>query len=193
MRKIILASGSPRRFEILQNTGLTFDVHPSAYEEVLDNHVFSFEKIEKLAYNKALYVAKESAKNSIVIGADTVVVYNDKILTKPVDRNDAYNMLKTLSGVEHTVVTGICIIDNYDNSVIIDSVVTAVEFEKLTDEQINYYIDNYKPYDKAGAYGIQELPDGFVKRVDGSLENVIGLCSKRVLELLDNIQGVRNG
>ena len=185
MKKIILASGSPRRREILKNAGLDFEVHPSGYEEVLNDDVFTPEKIENLAYNKASYVAEEIKENAVIIGADTVVVLNNKILTKPHDKKDAYIMLKSLSGVEHTVVTGICVIDKYNNTKKIDSVTTKVEFKKLTDEQINYYIDNFKPFDKAGSYGIQELPKGYVEKVDGSFENVIGICSEKVKEMLE--------
>ena len=93
-------------------------------------------------------------------------------------------MLHSLSGVEHTVVTGICIIDKYNETTKVQSVTTKVTFEKLTEEQIKYYIENFKPFDKAGAYGIQELPDGYIHSVEGSLENVIGLCSKTVKEML---------
>lgn len=185
MKKIVLASGSPRRREILKNAGLIFDVHPSGYEEKLDDNVFTVKKIENLAYNKAAYTANELSENVVVIGADTVVVLDGKILTKPSDRDEAYSMLKSLSGVEHYVVTGICVIDKYENKTKTDSVTTKVEFENLSDEQINFYIDNYNPMDKAGAYGIQELPDGFVKNVVGSVENVIGLSSKKVFEMLE--------
>lgn len=184
MKKIILASGSPRRREILKHAGLEFEIHPSSYEEVLDSNNFTHEKIENLAYNKAKAVADETKEPAVIIGADTVVVLNNKILTKPHDRADAYIMLKSLSGVEHHVVTGICVIDKYTNTTKIKSVTTMVEFEKLTDEQINHYIDNFKPFDKAGAYGIQEMPKGYIKKVEGSLENVIGLCSKAVIEML---------
>ena len=184
MKKIILASGTPRRREILKHAGLEFEIRPSDYEEVLDSLNFTFEKIKNLAFNKAKDIADKTKENAVIIGADTVVVLNNKILTKPHDRADAYLMLKSLSGVEHHVVTGICIIDKYNNNTKIKAVTTKVEFENLTDEQINYYIDNFKPFDKAGAYGIQELPKGYVKNVNGSLENVIGLCSKTVLEMI---------
>ena len=184
MKKLILASGSPRRREILKKAGLEFEIHPSDYEEVLDNHIFTDEKIEKLAYNKAVDVADKISEHAVIIGADTVVVLNNQILTKPHDREDAINMLKSLSGVEHKVVTGICVIDKYTDTTKIEAVTTKVTFEKLTDKQITDYVDNYKPFDKAGAYGIQELPDGFVKNVDGSLENVIGLCSKAVIKMI---------
>ena len=184
MKKIILASGSPRRREILKKAGLEFEIRPSDYEEVLDNHIFTPEKIEKLAYNKAFDIAEKTEEEAVIIGADTVVVLNNNILTKPKDREDAFNMLKSLSDIEHQVVTGICVIDKSSGKTIIEHVTTKVCFENLTDEMINYYIENFKPLDKAGAYGIQELPDGYVKYVDGSLENVIGICSKTVLEIL---------
>ena len=186
MKKIILASGSPRRRELLKHAGLEFEIIPSQYEEVLDDNIFTPEKIENLAYNKALDVAQKSDNNSIIIGADTVVVLNDKILTKPHDRKDAFIMLKSLSGVPHHVVTGICVIDKTQNKTKIEHVTTTVEFENLSDDMINYYIDNFKPFDKAGAYGIQEMPKGYIKSVDGSLENVIGLCTKTVLKMLQD-------
>ena len=185
MKKIILASGSPRRREILKNAGLEFEIHPSGYEENLKDLNFSYGKIENLAFNKAEYVADELKENAIIIGADTVVVLNNKILTKPHDRDDALKMLHELSDVEHTVVTGICIINKYTNTTKVQSVTTKVRFEKLTDDMIINYVDNFRPFDKAGAYGIQELPPGFIKSVDGSLENVIGLCSKTVIDMLN--------
>lgn len=184
MKKIILASGSPRRKEILKNAGLDFEVHPSSFEENLKDLKFSYTKIENLAYNKAEAVADKIQEDAIVIGADTVVVLNNCILTKPHDRNEAIKMLHELSGVEHVVVTGICIINKYTNTTKVKSVTTKVRFEDLSDEVITNYVDNFKPFDKAGAYGIQELPPGFVKSVDGSLENVIGLCSETVINML---------
>ena len=184
MKRIILASGSPRRRELLKHAGLDFEVHPSSYEEILEDNIFTPEKIENLAYNKALDIAQKY-NEGIIIGADTVVVLDNKILTKPHDRTDAYLMLKSLSGVPHKVVTGICVIDKYSDETKIQTVTTVVEFENLTDEQINFYIDNFKPFDKAGAYGIQEMPKSYVKNVDGSLENVIGLCTKTVIDMIN--------
>jgi len=186
MEKIILASGSPRRKELLKRAGLNFEVCPSSYEEELSSPVFTYAKIENLAYNKAYAVADETVDNAVIIGADTVVVLDDIILGKPQSRQDAFNMLKSLSGKKHIVVTGICVINKYNNTTKVQSVTTTVEFENLTDEKINYYLDNFKPFDKAGSYGIQELPEGYVKSVEGSLENVIGLCTKTVLEMLKN-------
>jgi len=186
MKRIILASNSPRRKELLKHAGIKFEVHPSNYEEVLESKEFSYKKIENLAYNKALDVAKEVEFDAVIIGADTVVVHDNIILTKPANHDDAISMIKSLSNIEHHVVTAICVIDKYKNTTKIKSVTTAVHFADLTDKMINDYVDNYKPYDKAGAYGIQELPSGFVKYINGSLENVIGLCTKTVLEMLEN-------
>lgn len=186
MKKIILASNSPRRKELLKEAGISFEVQPSGYEENLKTKDFSYEKIENLAYNKALDIAEKIKENAVIIGADTVVVLNNKILTKPRNHEDAIKDLKALSNVEHSVVTSICIIDKYTNQTKIQSVTTKVRFSELTDDMINYYVDTFKPYDKAGAYGIQELPPDYIQSVDGSLENVIGLCTKTVLSMLED-------
>lgn len=187
MKNYILASGSPRRKELIRKLGLNIEIIPSKYEEELDNHNFSYEKIEKLAYNKALYVANEINKPAIIIGADTVVVYNNNILTKPLNKEDAFNTLKLLSDNTHDVVTAIAVIDTKNNNTVIKSVTTKVTFNNLTDEMINNYIDKFKPLDKAGSYGIQELPKGFVKNIDGSEENVIGLCTNTLSEILKGL------
>lgn len=184
MKRYILASGSPRRKELVSKLGFDFEIIPSKYEEELENRVFSYEKIEDLAYNKALFVVKELTSPAIVIGADTVVVLNNKVLTKPTDRQDAFNTLKTLSDKEHIVVTGIAVINTYTHTTIIKSVTTKVGFNNLTDDMINDYIDNFKPFDKAGSYGIQELPDSFINYIDGSKENVIGLCTQSLKEMI---------
>ena len=146
--------------------------------------MFSYSKIEKLAYNKALYVANEITEPAIVIGADTVVVFDNTILTKPIDKDDAFNTLKLLSNNTHTVVTAIAVIDKYTNKTNIKSTTTKVAFNNLSDEMIHNYIDTFKPFDKAGSYGIQELPEGFVNYIEGSEENVIGLCTKALEEMI---------
>lgn len=185
MGKIILGSSSPRRADILEKLKLDFEIIPSSYVEPHDQTDFSYAYVEDLAYNKALDVAKNIQDEALVIGADTIVVLDNKILGKPKDRNDAYNMWKSLSGKTHFVVTSIAIINSKNLTSKIKSTTTYVTFENLTDKQIEYYIENFKPFDKAGAYGIQELPSGYVKSFDGSLDNVIGLPSKTLLELLN--------
>jgi septum formation protein len=190
MGKIILGSSSPRRADILKKMKIDFEVLPSSYVEQHDKTDFSYDFVENLAYNKALYVAKElqsQKKNSLVLGADTIVVIDNKILGKPTDKQNAYKMLKELSNKTHFVVTSVAVINSETMKYKVESDTTYVTFEDLTDEQINYYIETYKPYDKAGAYGIQELPQGYVKEVKGDIDNVIGLPSKLVKKLLNEI------
>lgn len=185
MGKIILGSSSPRRADILKKLNLDFEIIPSSYVEPHDQTVFSYDYVENLAYNKALYVAKDLSYPALVIGADTIVVIDNKILGKPHDKQDAYNMLKMLSGKTHFVVTGVAIVNSENLKYKIKSTTTYVTFENLTDEQIHYYIENFKPFDKAGSYGIQELPDGYVKKVEGAIDNVIGLPSETLTKLLN--------
>ena len=182
--KIILASSSPRRANILKKTNLQFEIIPSPYIEDHTTTVFSYEFIEDLAYNKAKAVLPLLKEPSIVIGADTVVVLDNEILGKPEGASGAFEMLKKLSGKTHFVVTSIVVIDSATNEVRKNSTTSYVTFEDLTDEQINYYIEHFKPFDKAGSYGIQEMPDGYIKSYTGDLENIIGMSSKALIELL---------
>lgn len=184
MKKLILASNSPRRKEIFGKLYTDFQIIPSSYDEVLENHIFTYEKIENLAYNKALAVVKQINYSAIVVGADTVVVLDNNILGKPKDRDEAFKMLKDLSGKEHFVVTSICAIDSENMNKNVISTTSYVEFEELSEDLINYYLDTFKPFDKAGSYGIQELPQGFVKNVRGSFENIVGLCPKALEKTL---------
>lgn len=191
MRKIILASSSPRRRKILENMGLEFEVIPSGYEEIIEDNCFSYEKIEELAYYKAKNIAdklhsQSDINYSLIIGADTVVVLDDKIMGKPKSKKDAFAMLKTLSGKRHFVVTSICVIEGQTKEKKQLSITSYVEFEELSDDLIRDYIEKFKPFDKAGAYGIQELPKGFVKSIEGSFENIIGLCPLAVNHLLNS-------
>ena len=184
MKKIILASSSPRRKELVKLLNIDFEIIPSSYQEKIEDSNFDYKKIEDLAYNKALFVAKNIKEEALIIGADTVVVLNNCILGKPKNKDDAFNMLKSLSGNEHFVVTSICVIETPSMRKKITSTTSYVEFENLTDKMITDYIEKFKPFDKAGAYGIQELPHGFVKHVGGSFENIIGLCPKALEKTL---------
>lgn len=184
MTNIILASGSPRRKEILEHAGINFTIQKSNFDEKMENLDFSEEKIEQIACQKGKEVSKRFP-NDIIISADTVVVLDNKIFTKPKTKDDAFGMLKTLSGKTHFVQTSVCII--YGEKNLITSTKTFVTFNILTDEMINNYIENFKPFDKAGSYGIQELPEGFVNNIDGDLENVIGIPSFVVKDMLQNV------
>lgn len=186
--EIILASSSPRRKQILENMGLEFRIIPSDYEEFLESPVFSYDKIEELAYNKAKAVVAAVCQPSIVISADTVVVLGNQILGKPQDESEAIKMLSSLSAQRHLVVTSICVINSQSSKMEILSTTSFVEFENLSESLIKDYVQQFKPLDKAGAYGIQELPKGFVKNVEGSFENIIGLCPKALSDVLTQFE-----
>lgn len=182
--KIILASSSPRRADILKKHNIGFEIIPSPYVEDHSRTDFSYDFIENLAYNKAKAVVPLVNEPALIIGADTIVVLDGKILGKPNGYDGAFEMLKNLSGKTHHVVTAIAIINSTTGDYKIKSTTSEVAFENLTDEQIKYYIDNFKPFDKAGSYGIQEMPDGYIKSFTGDLENIIGISSKTLLEML---------
>lgn len=186
MGKMILASSSPRRAEILKDYKL--EIIPSPYVENHTKTAFSYDYAENLAYNKAKAVADKIKEPALVIGADTVVVLNNEILEKPEDERDAFLMLKKLSGKTHKVVTSIVIINTQTGICRKNSTTSSVTFENLTDEMIKSYIENYKPLDKAGSYGIQEMPKGYIKSVEGDFENIIGISSKSFQKLLKRFE-----
>ncbi len=182
MKNLVLASKSPRRREILKKSGFDFSLVNSDYEEELSDNIFSYKKIENLAKNKAFGAINNVNQPSYILSADTVVILDNTILIKPKNRKDAIKMLHDLSNKTHEVVTSMCILDSETEKFYINSTTTKVEFNLLTDQMIEYYVDKFKPFDKAGAYGIQELPDGYVKQIVGDKENVIGLSSNAVKE-----------
>lgn len=191
-KKLILASTSPRRREILTKAGFEFEIIPSDYEEIIDSPEFSYEKIENLAFYKAKAVYDKIKNlsehtNSIVLSADTVVVLDNLILGKPKDKDDAKAMIKKLSGRKHFVVTSTCtiIVENFRKN--IHSETSIVEFKDLSNSLVKDYVDKFNPIDKAGSYGIQELPDGFVQSVEGSFENIMGLCPNIAKKILQDI------
>lgn len=182
--KIILASSSPRRADILKKHNIEFKIIPSPYVEDHSTTDFSYAFIENLAYNKAKAVVPLVKEPSTIIAADTIVVLDGKILGKPNGYDGAFDMLKSLSGKTHHVVSAIVVMDSDTQNYKKQSTTSEVTFENLTDEQIKYYIDNFKPFDKAGSYGIQEMPKGYIKSYTGDLENIIGISSKTLLEML---------
>jgi len=187
--KIILASSSPRRRAVLEKMELDFEIVTSNYDEYLENDLFTYEKIEMLAYNKAKSVLNiiepVTAGYPLILSADTVVVLNNKILGKPQDETEAIEMLSKLSNKKHFVVTSVCVINSRNLQKKLLSETSYVEFERLGEDTIKDYVKKYKPMDKAGAYGIQELPKGFVKEVTGSFENIVGLCPIAVRKALN--------
>lgn len=187
MTKLILASNSPRRKKILTDLGLKFEVIPSNYDEKLPDDIFSYEKIEDLATQKCLDVVRRVDKDSVVLAADTVVVLHNKILGKPHSKEEAFEMLKELSGATHSVVTSTCAINTKTNRAALLSTTSYVRFNELTDYMIHYYVDTYNPLDKAGSYGIQELPPNFVDKYEGSFENIVGLAPEAVKAVLEQV------
>ncbi|HOM01812.1 MAG TPA: Maf family protein [Acetivibrio sp.] len=189
MIRIVLASASPRRSELLRQLGLEFEVVLSDIDESNKENLKADELVQHLAYKKALDVAKklesrDSGKNRyLVIGADTVVV-KDGILGKPKDRDDAVRMLKHLSGSWHEVMTGIAIIDTKDFKSEKSVEVTKVKMKELSDDTVLAYVDSKEPMDKAGAYGIQEKGAILVERIEGCYFNVVGLPLARLSDLL---------
>ncbi len=185
--KIILASNSPRRKELLGGLGLPFEVRVmDGIDESYPATMPVSEVALHIAGLKADAYRKTMAKDELIITADTVVIVGNEILGKPHDEADAIRMLKLLSGRTHQVTTGVCLIaDNWERRF---SVTTDVTFKELTDEEIHYYIDTYKPFDKAGAYGIQEWIGYIgVTALKGSYYNVMGLPVQRIYEALKTI------
>lgn len=187
MTKLILASNSPRRKKILADLGLDFEVIPSNYDEKLETDIFSYDLIEDLATQKACDVVRRVGHDEIVLGADTVVILHNKILGKPHSKKEAFEMLKSLSAQTHMVVTSICGINTKTNRAALLSTTSYVKFKELTDEMIHDYIENFNPLDKAGSYGIQELPPNFLDKFEGSFENIIGLAPESVMAVLEQL------
>lgn len=172
MARFILASASPRRKEILSNAGFDFEVIVSDADENISEDLTPEKTVEELAKRKALSVW-ESNKDAVVFGCDTVVAVDGKILGKPADDEDAFNMLRMLSGKVHTVSTGVCICSAEKLSVFSNT--TRVEFYTLSDETIKSYIATGECRDKAGAYGIQGYGSVLVKEIKGDYFSVMGL------------------
>ena len=181
---IILASASPRRAKILSQIGFNFNVVPSTVEEIF-NHHDPVEVSKDLALKKAAEIAERHPDN-IVIGADTVVFLDQKILGKPVSDEDACEMLRTLSAKTHEVYTAFAIVHKSKNKQIVDIERTEVTFRALGEEEIAEYVRSGEPMDKAGAYGIQDRSAVFVHKIVGDFYNVVGLPIARIYTCLQN-------
>lgn len=174
MKKIILASASPRRREILSKTGLPFEVVESGYEEDMKAKKDPIELAKFLAQNKAKDVAAKY-DNCLIIGADTFVVLNDDLLGKPHTEPEAIKTLQKISDKTLSVITGFAIIDTETDTMISEAVSTKVFIKELTDGEIDAYVKTGEPLDKAGAFGIQERGALLVEKIEGDYFNVVGL------------------
>jgi septum formation protein len=177
--RIILASRSPRRQQLLRDLGLEFDVVIKEYSETYPENLNGEEIARYVARQKAISFRNEISDNEIVIAADTIVWCNNMVLGKPLNYEDAIRILKEISGNTHEVITGVSLFSLSGEVTFSES--TKVTFEPLSDEEIVYYVDKFKPYDKAGAYGIQEWI-GIIacSHIDGSYFNVVGLPVQRL-------------
>ena len=181
-KKIILASASPRRAEILKMAGIPFDVHPADVEEIVKEGLTPVEVTLDIAKQK-MQAIKANFPNDIILTSDTIVLLGDEILGKPNGIQGAKEMLQKLSGQMHEVITGVVLAKgNKEKSF---AVTTKVFFKELSEASIEYYIETYKPLDKAGSYAIQEYIGAIgIERIEGDYYNVVGLPVSRVVEEL---------
>jgi len=182
-KKLILGSKSPRRKELLEGLGIPFTIRTKDTDESFPSSTLPFDVPLFIANKKAKALTEEAAMDEIILCADTVVIINNTILGKPTNENEAVKMLQLLSGKTHDVITGV-VIASKEKTITFD-VATKVTFKTLDTGEIKHYISNYKPFDKAGAYGIQEWI-GFigVMTITGSYFNVVGLPTHEVYEAL---------
>ena len=186
--KLILASNSPRRIELLRNAGFGFEVIPCGVDEGLPipgepPEVYA----RRVARAKALCVAATSPSGAIVLGADTIVTINGLILGKPSGPFDATRMLRLLSGRTHEVITAICLVRAQDQIEALKHEATFVTFCELSEDEIRAYVASREPFDKAGAYAIQGLASKFVTHISGCYFNVVGLPVSLVYEILKTV------
>lgn len=185
VRPLLLASNSPRRKELLAGLGLGFKVRVKEVNEDYPAHLKRGEIAEYLASHKAAAYL-EDIQDEALITADTIVCLGDAVLNKPADYEEAFTMLRSLSGTSHEVITGVCILTKENKTVFHDT--TKVYFKALSDSEIDYYITTYKPYDKAGAYGIQEWIGMIgIERIEGSYFNVVGMPVQKLYAKLTEL------
>lgn len=184
MKKIILASASPRRKELLETAGVEFEICVSDADESIPEGTKPSDAAKMTATKKALAVA-QSHKDGIVIGADTIVVANSRILGKPKDKADAEAMLTMLSGIEHEVITGVCIVNGGEINAF--EQISKVKFYDLTADEIKAYVATNEPMDKAGSYGIQGKGCTLVEKIDGDYFNIVGLPVAKVVREIRKI------
>ena len=181
--KLILASGSPRRQQFFKDLDLDFEIRLKEIEEVFPDTLQGVEITNYLAELKATAFENEIASNEILVTSDTIVWLNNKALGKPKDYKDAFEILRCLSNTTHEVITSVCFKTNNKIEIIHD--ITKVTFTTLSDDEIRYYLDHYKPFDKAGAYGIQEWIGLIgITKIEGSYTNVVGLPTEKVYQYL---------
>jgi septum formation protein len=182
-KPLILASNSPRRKQLLREAGFEFDVQVKPTDETYPPTISADQVAAYIAGQKAEVFRNDANRHGLVLTADTVVLLEEKILTKPSDYHEAFAMLKSLSGKTHQVVTAVCLLT--DDELVTHSDIATVSFKTLEDFEINYYLDNYKPFDKAGSYGIQEWIGMIgIDSIQGSFYTIMGLPVHIVYQML---------
>lgn len=181
-RDIVLASGSPRRKDYLERYNLQFRIQTGDIDETPHTGETPLDFVERMAKEKAMAVIKNCTTDEIVIAADTIVVFDGKILGKPETPNDALRMLSELNGSIHQVITGYAIFDCRDKSIIQKAATTEVEFNQLSESFLRSYAATDEPHDKAGSYSIQGIGTALVKKINGSYNNVVGLPIEQLLD-----------
>ncbi|MBE7693193.1 Maf-like protein [Tenacibaculum finnmarkense] len=183
---VILASKSPRRQQLIKDLNIPFIIKTKEVEEIYPEHLKGTEIADFLADLKAEPFKDELTQTDLLITSDTIVWHNNKALGKPKDYNDAFKMLKNLSDNTHQVITSICISNKNFKKIFNDS--TTVTFKKLSDDEVHYYIENFQPFDKAGAYGIQEwIGKVAITKIEGSYFNVMGFPIHKLYKELINL------
>jgi septum formation protein len=176
MKKLILASASPRRKQLLKQIGLEFEVLASNIDEKLNPRLKPLHQVEALSLQKAeATAAMKEAKGALILAADTMVAIGDEILGKPKDEKDAKRMLRKLSGSVHTIVTGFTLLDTTTSKHVTRSVESKVWFKSLSSQEISAYVKTKEPMDKAGAYAIQEIGAIFIEKIEGDFLGAVGL------------------
>jgi len=192
LEKLLLASQSPRRKELLEQTGIELKIVPSDIDEEDISIKNPVEYVKTLSFMKAEKVSV-AYPDSWILGADTIVVIQNQILGKPESEHHAQEMLRLLSDREHLVFTGFCIMNKHKQTVIKTAVETRVCFKFLSDQEIKWYVSTQEPFDKAGAYGIQGIGAFLVRKIFGSYSNVVGLPVCEVVEALMKLKIIEMG
>jgi len=174
MKRLILASASPRRKQLLEQLGLDFEMYPSNIDEKINPQLEPRQQVEMLSKQKALFISSKF-HNTIILAADTMVVLQNEVIGKPKDAEDAKQMLGKLSGTYHSVMTGFTLIDTDTKKTVTKLSETKVWFRRLTAKEIAAYVTRDKPFDKAGAYAIQETASIFVEKIEGDFFGAVGL------------------
>jgi septum formation protein len=184
-KRIVLASQSPRRIELLRSVGLEFDIYPPRIEEKLSPGFSPLEYVRHNSAEKAEWVSRQ-LDYDLIISADTIVTLKDKIFEKPVSHHQAESMLRELSNQTHEVITAFCLLTAEEK--IVDHEVTRVTFYPISEAEIKMYLDSDEPFDKAGAYGIQGFASLFIKKIEGCYFNVVGFPLGKFYQQLKNLE-----